>query len=190
MPLKTCSAQPSRPPCRGARGPQGLCAAPGMSSSPRGFPTTRKITPICGASCAPCGRSRFTIRFTCTTSPVSRYWHLHAPLAPVPTAAPVVVPHHIGQLPFDPGMLLPHGRIAGRRGPRPRRVIFGLVIMLDDTPSLLLGQRGQAPRLLPTPRTLTPGKDKLPAGVVGTALLGRRLLPAGTGHHALLQHPG
>src|SRR5206468_8066681 len=112
--------------------------------------------------------------------------HLPPPLPPVPTAASVVVAHDIGQLAFDPGMLLTHGRVAGRRGPGPRRVILGLVIILDDTASLLLGQRRQAPCLQQTPPTLVARKDKLPAAVVGTAFLGGGLVPSRTRHHAPL----
>ena len=111
---------------------------------------------------------------------------LYPPLATVPTAASVVVAHQIGPLAFDPGMLLPYERRAGRRGPGPRGVILGLISVLDDTPPLLLGPCRQAPRVLGTPRTLALGKDTRPAGVVGTALRGRRLWPAGTGHHAPL----
>jgi Sigma-54 interaction domain len=91
---------------------------------------------------------------------------LHPPWAPGPTAAPVVVPHASGPLAFDPGRWLTRGRIAGRRGPGPRRGVCGLVIIRDHTPALLLGPRGQAPRVPGTPRPRAPGQDTRPAGVV------------------------
>ena len=100
---------------------------------------------------------------------------LPPPLPPVPTAAPVVVPHDMGQLAFDPGMVLAHRRVAECRGPFPRRVILRLVIRIDHTPPLLLGQCRQILRLQPTPGTLAAVKTHS-TRAVGTALLRGRLL--------------
>ncbi len=184
MPPQTCSAELSRPPRRRAREPRGLGAAPGVGSPlvfsppPEGLPRLHDgLGPLRAQQLHP------PVRIHYQSSP--QILDLHPPLPPVSTAAPSVVPDDSGQLAFNPGMVLTHGRGVGRRGPGPRRIILGLIIILDDTAPLLLGQRRHAACLPQAPGTLGAGKDKLPARGVGTAFFGGGLLPPGTRHPVL-----
>jgi hypothetical protein len=179
MPPETAPAEPNGPPPRRASGSRGLCAAPCVGSHPVLCPLPGGLRRLPGRL-RPWRAQPLHHPVDLDDQPRPQIRDLHPPLAPVPTAAPVVVPHDIGPLAFAPGMWLTHGRIAGRRGPGPRRVVFGLRISLDHTPSRLLGQGGQALCWPGTPRTLAPGQDHRPAGVVGTARLGRGRWPART----------
>ena len=120
---------------------QRLMVLPWLASLPG------RITPLAGHTAPPAGAAALP---SVSHSPPARSADTgpSAP-SPVPTAAPVMIPHESARSRSTRAMLLPYGRIAGRRGPGPRGVILGLIIILADTPAFRLGPRRQTPRWLP-----------------------------------------
>src|SRR5882672_6665933 len=131
------------------------------ASRGRLFPATRPsmgVLPRRQGTRRPRGAQQFHHPFDIDHETGQQILDLDPPLAPIPAVPSPVVAYDIGQLAFDPGMLAPYRRIAGRRRTGAGRVIRGLIIILDDTAPLLLRERRQALGLQRTCRTVAPGK--------------------------------
>ena len=115
---ETAPSELNGPLTRRASGSRGLCAAPCVGSRHVFVPLPGGLRRLPGRL-RPLRAQPLHHPFDMDDHPRQQILDLHPPLAPVPTAAAVVVPHDSGQLAFDPGMPAEASGPAG--GHRPTR---------------------------------------------------------------------